>query len=179
MNSGIYTAYSGLKAQSDALELLSNNLANVNTTAFKEDTAFYTYLNQASEASSQDADLNKTINRSIRLGGIVNLEGGAMSATGRELDGGASDRGAAVELRGAARPGGRSTSAEKPFTERQPHLVARAQSLARNLRMGVDQQLEATLSGARPTRTASEAELTAAYDRWEELEEMAARFTNT
>ena len=86
MNSGIYTAYSGLKAQSDALELLSNNLANINTTAFKEETAFYTYLNQAAGSSQQNADLNSTINQSIRIGSIVNSESGSMSATGREMD---------------------------------------------------------------------------------------------
>jgi flagellar basal-body rod protein FlgF len=86
MNSGIYTAYSGLKAQSDALELISNNLANVNTTAFKEETAFYTYLNQSAGSSQQNSDLNSTINQSIRVGSKVNSEEGAISATNRELD---------------------------------------------------------------------------------------------
>ncbi len=86
MNSGIYTAYSGLKAQSDALELLSNNLANANTTAFKEETAFYTYLNQAAESTSRKSDLNSTINRSIQIGSAMNFEGGVLSATGRDLD---------------------------------------------------------------------------------------------
>ena len=41
MNSGIYTAYSGMQAQLDALEILANNLANLNTTGFKEDKAFF------------------------------------------------------------------------------------------------------------------------------------------
>lgn len=86
MNSGIYTGYSGLKAQSDALELLSNNLANINTTAFKEETAFYTYLNQSADSSKQNADLGSTINRSIKIGSVVNSEEGSMSATRRELD---------------------------------------------------------------------------------------------
>ncbi len=68
MNSGIYTAYSGLKAQSDALEILSNNLANLNTTAFKEETAFYTFLDPSAGSSQQTADLNSTINQTIRVG---------------------------------------------------------------------------------------------------------------
>lgn len=86
MNSGIYTGYSGLKAQSDALELLSNNLANINTTAFKEENAFYTYLQQAPGGSGQTADLNSTINQTIRIGTAVNQQGGALTATARELD---------------------------------------------------------------------------------------------
>lgn len=86
MNSGIYTAYSGLKAQSDALEILSNNLANLNTTAFKEETAFYTYLDPSAGASQQTADLNGTINQSIRVGSVVNSAEGSLSATNRELD---------------------------------------------------------------------------------------------
>jgi flagellar basal-body rod protein FlgF len=86
MNSGIYTAYSGLKAQSDALEIISNNLANLNTTAFKEEKAFYTYLNPPADASQQTADLNGTINQSIRVGSVVNSAEGTLSATNRNLD---------------------------------------------------------------------------------------------
>jgi flagellar basal-body rod protein FlgF len=86
MNSGISTAYSGLKAQSDALEILSNNLANLNTTAFKEETAFYTYLNPPAGASRQTADVNSIINPSIQVGSAVNSAEGAMSATNRDLD---------------------------------------------------------------------------------------------
>jgi len=86
MDSGIYTAFSGLKAQSDALDLLANNLANSNTTAFKEQTAFYTCLKQATGSPQQNDDLNSTINSSIRLGSTVNMEEGSISATGRDLD---------------------------------------------------------------------------------------------
>jgi flagellar basal-body rod protein FlgF len=86
MNSGIYTGYSGLKAQSDALEILSNNLANLNTTAFKEETAFYTYLDPSAGASQQTANLNGAITQSIRVGSAVNLAEGSMSVTKRDLD---------------------------------------------------------------------------------------------
>ena len=50
MNSGLYTAYSGLRAQSDALEVIANNLANVNTTGYKEERAFYARLEESVEA---------------------------------------------------------------------------------------------------------------------------------
>jgi flagellar basal-body rod protein FlgF len=86
MNSGIYTAYSGLKAQSDALEVIANNLANSNTTAYKGDTTFYTYLKQAAAEPQQSADLNSAVNRSIQAGSVVNMEEGSMKATGRTLD---------------------------------------------------------------------------------------------
>jgi len=86
MNSGIYTAYSGLKAQADALEILSNNLANLNTTAFKEEKAFTTYLDQGTAAMQKDEGLGGTINRSVRVAAAVNPETGSLEATGRDLD---------------------------------------------------------------------------------------------
>jgi flagellar basal-body rod protein FlgF len=86
MNSGIYTAYSGLRAQSDALEIMANNLANLNTTGFKEDKAFYTYINQSLAASQNSGDLNATINRSIQASSSLNIEAGSLNATNRELD---------------------------------------------------------------------------------------------
>jgi flagellar basal-body rod protein FlgF len=86
MNSGIYTGYSGLKAQSDALEILANNLANLNTTGFKEDKAFSTYINQSLEASQNPADLNTTINQVIQTRSSLNMESGSLNATSRDLD---------------------------------------------------------------------------------------------
>jgi len=86
MNNEIYTAYSGLKAQSDALEVLANNLANSNSTAYKGEIAFYTYLKQAAGASQQGTDMNNAISKPIQLGSVVNMEEGSMQATGRALD---------------------------------------------------------------------------------------------
>jgi flagellar basal-body rod protein FlgF len=86
VNSGIYTAYSGMQAQLDALEILANNLANINTTGFKEDKAFFTYLNQSLDASQQSGDLNATVNRTVQARGALNVSDGSLNATGRELD---------------------------------------------------------------------------------------------
>ncbi len=86
MNSGIYTAYSGMQAQLDALEMLANNLANINTTAFKEEKAFFTYLNQSLGTSEGTSDLNEAMNRSVRTLGTVNTAEGSLSPTGRDLD---------------------------------------------------------------------------------------------
>jgi flagellar basal-body rod protein FlgF len=86
MNSGIYTGYSGLRAQSDALEILANNLANLNTTGFKEEKSFFTYINQSLAASQNSGDLNATINQSIQARSFLNNEAGSLNATNRNLD---------------------------------------------------------------------------------------------
>ncbi len=86
MNSGIYTGYSGMKAQLDALEILANNLANLNSNGFKEDNVFYTYLNESLNASQQNEDLNTTVNRSVIARGTLNIEAGSLLQTSRELD---------------------------------------------------------------------------------------------
>ncbi len=86
MNSGIYTAFSGMKAQLDALEVLANNLANINTTAFKEGKAFFTYLNQSLDASQRPDDFNVTVNRSVLTREALNAEAGSLVSTNRELD---------------------------------------------------------------------------------------------
>src|SRR6056297_704690 len=41
MISGLYTAASGLVAQTQQQDVIANNLANVNTTGYKKDTALY------------------------------------------------------------------------------------------------------------------------------------------
>ncbi len=86
MNSGLYTAFSGMQAQLNALEILSNNLANINTTAFKEEKAFFAYLSQSLENPQGSGDLNETINRQVRALGALNGAGGSLNATNRDLD---------------------------------------------------------------------------------------------
>jgi flagellar basal-body rod protein FlgF len=86
MNSGIYTGYSGLRAQSDALEIMANNLANLNTTGFKEDNAFSTYINQSLADSQNPADLNAAINQQIQTRSALNTAEGSLNATNHELD---------------------------------------------------------------------------------------------
>jgi flagellar basal-body rod protein FlgF len=84
MNSGIYTGYSGLRAQMNALEILSNNLANVNTTGFKEEKPFYTMVNQSLQAAGQ---LEHAINgQAVLSRGSMNAANGALVLTNGELD---------------------------------------------------------------------------------------------
>ena len=86
MNSGLYTAYSGLRAQSDALEILANNLANLNTAGFKEEKEFFTLLNQTLEASKGPDTLDTAINRQVLAHKSLNSAEGSLSLTGRDLD---------------------------------------------------------------------------------------------
>jgi flagellar basal-body rod protein FlgF len=86
VNSGLYTAYSGMQAQLDALQILANNLANINTAGFKEEKAFFTYLHQSLEGLPAADGLAETVNRSVRTLGAMNAAEGSLSATNRDLD---------------------------------------------------------------------------------------------
>jgi flagellar basal-body rod protein FlgF len=86
VNSGIYTAYSGLRAQMNALDILSNNLSNVNTTGFKEEKPFYTLLNETMQPA-EGGELGTVINNQAVLSrGALNLANGSLNLTGRDLD---------------------------------------------------------------------------------------------
>lgn len=86
MNNGIYTAYSGMKAQMDALEIASNNLSNVNSIGYKGDLTFYSYMNKELNGSQNDGSLSATINRSVQADTAVDFSDGPVSQTGRDLD---------------------------------------------------------------------------------------------
>ena len=86
MNSGLYTAYSGMRAQSDALEILSNNLANANTAGFKEDKAFFSLLDQSLRSSDEPQTVGTAINSSVIANKALNMSEGSLSFTGRDLD---------------------------------------------------------------------------------------------
>jgi len=86
VHSGIYTAYSGLKAQMEALDILAGNLANVNTTGFKEQKAFFSALNLALDApgaTTLDSAMNT---HAVLAESALNLSGGSLVATHRDLD---------------------------------------------------------------------------------------------
>jgi flagellar basal-body rod protein FlgF len=86
MNSGLYSAYSGLRANADMLEVLSNNLANLNTTGFKADDTFFRLYNRA-VSESQMASLDQAINDStVVQRSFINFLSGPLMSTGRDLD---------------------------------------------------------------------------------------------
>lgn len=85
MNSGVQVAASGMRAQVEALDMLSHNLANLNTTGYKEQKAFYTCLDEASAASSTQ-DANPFASRTVSAQGALNLTDGSLQPTGRDFD---------------------------------------------------------------------------------------------
>ena len=94
MNPALRTAATGMMAQQTRTEVIANNLANVNTTAFKRSRAhFVDLLYQTVQASAtvSGADANTTpsiqVGRGTRLAGIQRLHSqGAVEATQRPLD---------------------------------------------------------------------------------------------
>ncbi len=70
----------------NALDILSNNLSNVNTTGFKEEKPFYTLLNETLQGSA-GGELGAVINNHAVLSrGSLNFASGSLALTGRDLD---------------------------------------------------------------------------------------------
>ncbi|ODT04249.1 MAG: flagellar basal-body rod protein FlgG [Gemmatimonadetes bacterium SCN 70-22] len=94
MNPALRTAASGMAAQQTRTEVIANNLANVNTTAFKRSRAQFTDLlyqnvQQMTVVGQPDAETRDAIQvgRGVRLVAVTRLETqGAMAQTGRALD---------------------------------------------------------------------------------------------
>jgi len=86
LNSGIYTAYSGMKAHSDALEITANNLANLNTVGFKKDRHFNTVLRESMSDSGRPTGIGLAVNRSVRTDRSIDYSDGDIMSTGRNLD---------------------------------------------------------------------------------------------
>ena len=86
MNSGIYTAYSGMQAQADALDIIANNLANLNTTGFKSEKAFFTLLQQYSGQATEQDTLNTAINKPVTVREAIDFESGSLTRTYKDLD---------------------------------------------------------------------------------------------
>jgi len=86
LNSGYYAACAGLQAQSRALELVANNLANLNTTGFRSQQALFRSFLDESGAASEDP-LNRAVNNFSLLGGNrIDLSSGNLQRTGNSLD---------------------------------------------------------------------------------------------
>lgn len=89
----LYTAATGMEALETKLDVIANNLANVNTTAFKKDRANFEdlfYQHEVLPGSESEGELTAT-GVSIGLGSKVsNVQSdfgqGAFQQTGRELD---------------------------------------------------------------------------------------------
>jgi len=70
----------------DALDLLANNLANVNTAGFKEQRAFFSLMERLNAAATGDELAAVVNNRPVLGGSVLDLSNGAILPTGRDLD---------------------------------------------------------------------------------------------
>lgn len=87
------SAVSGMRAQMQFLDIVANNIANVNTNAFKAGRAhfgdmLYQTLNSGSTATDTAGGINPSqIGLGVRMGGIdTNMTQGALRATGNPFD---------------------------------------------------------------------------------------------
>lgn len=86
MNSGIYSATSGLIAMERALEITSNNLANMNTSGFKQDIPFYAHLTKM-EKQFNNNDIKHIINSGVEIRErIIDFSQGSFMHTSNPLD---------------------------------------------------------------------------------------------
>ena len=86
MDSGFYSAFTGLAARMQSLDLVANNLANVNTAGYKAQKEFYRAYT-ASLNNESLSPVNKAINDYGVVGGSrMDLTAGSLSPTGNDTD---------------------------------------------------------------------------------------------
>lgn len=90
----LYTAATGMQALETKLDVIANNMANVNTTAFKKDRANFEdlFYRQYRLPGSEDVNSNRTstgteVGLGVRVGSTqTNYEQGAFETTNKPLD---------------------------------------------------------------------------------------------
>ncbi len=86
MDSGFYAAAAGLKAQSQALEVVAHNLANVNTPGFRGEQPTFQSLLALARPSAFNALNLATNNFGVLEGTHLDLNSGNLTSTGNPLD---------------------------------------------------------------------------------------------
>ena len=88
MDSGIYAAYTGLLARTQALDTASNNLANASTSGFRAQRDYFrSVLSSGLETTDQGSQVGNAVNSYGVLGGSsVDLGQGAIVPTANPLD---------------------------------------------------------------------------------------------
>lgn len=87
MDSGLYAAYTGLLARTQALETAANNLANTNTNGFRAQQNYFRGIFAAYSPEAKSDGLSSAVNQYSMLGGTrLNLAQGQLTTTGNPLD---------------------------------------------------------------------------------------------
>jgi flagellar basal-body rod protein FlgF len=86
MDSGFYSAFTGLAARMESLDVVANNLANVNTSGYKAQNEFYKSFT-ASLNNRGLSQINQAINDYGLLGGSrTDFSAGSLDPTGNDTD---------------------------------------------------------------------------------------------
>lgn len=87
MDSGLYAAYTGLMARTQALDTTANNLANVGTNGFRSQHDVFAKLLISQPRGESDSQIGQSVNGFGILGGNdLDLSQGHLSVTGNPLD---------------------------------------------------------------------------------------------
>lgn len=84
---GLYTAYTGMNAQQQRMDTISNNLANVNTTGFKKDGVFFEsfkdqYIRKINDPETAGGERIGSMNFGVKVGETyVDFAQGALQQT--------------------------------------------------------------------------------------------------
>jgi flagellar basal-body rod protein FlgF/flagellar basal-body rod protein FlgG len=85
VDSGFYAACAGLRAKSEALEIVANNVANLNSTGYRAHQATFRSLLMGERASA--GSLSRAVNNFGVLGGTrLDLSAGSSEQTGNPFD---------------------------------------------------------------------------------------------
>lgn len=87
MDSGLYAAYTGVLARTQALDTAANNLANANTNGFRAQREYFRGVMAAAQEETSGNGVQTAVNSFGLLGGTsLDLSQGLLQSTGNPLD---------------------------------------------------------------------------------------------
>ena len=87
MDSGLYAAYTGVLARTQALDTAANNLANANTNGFRAQREYFRGILAAASEDANGNGVQTAVNSySTLAGSTLDLSQGLLTATGNPLD---------------------------------------------------------------------------------------------
>ena len=87
MLKSLYSGVSGMKNLQTKMDVISNNIANVNTTGFKTGRVRFEDMISQSLTNGQESENGKQVGLGVKVGAIDTImTSGSLQSTGRELD---------------------------------------------------------------------------------------------
>lgn len=83
----MYSSVAGLKVQQTKMDVIGNNIANVNTTGFKQGDVYFKEMVSQDLGKENGSPFNKEVGLGVTVGAVdTKFTQGAFQSTGRELD---------------------------------------------------------------------------------------------